>query len=157
MTMTKKTRPYRELRAERLANPEVAAAYLNATRKNSPDNFLEALKNVAQARKMAAVAKDAGVQRETLYRSLSEQGNPTWDTLSAVLAAVGVNVVFEPLSDNSFFESPIPPSAPNVILETSSKDKPANPLASDKQTWSGLNPLWGGGSDNNFALQGIKI
>jgi len=80
-----------------LADPAVAAAYLNETRKNSPEHFLSALKNVAQARKMALVAKDAGVQRETLYRSLSEQGNPTYDTLISVLAAVGITFDFMPI------------------------------------------------------------
>ena len=80
--MTRKTRPYRDLRLERLANPEVAAHYLNVTLENSPGEFLSALRNVAKARQMAKVAKEAGVQRETLYRSLSEQGNPTWGYLS---------------------------------------------------------------------------
>jgi probable addiction module antidote protein len=80
-----------------LANPETAAAYLSETQKNSPENFLTALKHVAQARKMAAVARESGVQRETLYRSFSEQGNPTWETLTSVLSAVGVGIDFFPL------------------------------------------------------------
>jgi len=52
--------------------------------------------NVAQSRQMAKVAKDAGVQRETLYRSLSEQGNPTLETLSSVLAALGMKISIAP-------------------------------------------------------------
>jgi probable addiction module antidote protein len=54
------------------------------------------LKNVAQARQMAKVAKDAGVQRETLYRSFSEQGNPTFETLSSVLGALGMKLSIAP-------------------------------------------------------------
>jgi probable addiction module antidote protein len=65
--MERRSRSYREVRMERLANPEVAAHYLNATMEHSPDQLLAALKNVAQARQMVKVAKDAGVQRETLY------------------------------------------------------------------------------------------
>jgi probable addiction module antidote protein len=91
--MTSKTRPYRELLLERLANPEVASYYLNAAIEDSPESFLKALKNVAQARQMARVAKDAGVQRETLYRSFSEQGNPTFATLSSVLGALGMRLM----------------------------------------------------------------
>ena len=41
---------------------------------------------------MSRVAKDAGVQRETLYRSFSEQGNPTFETLSSVLGALGMKI-----------------------------------------------------------------
>ncbi len=42
---------------------------------------------MTQAHQMTKVAKDSGVQRETLYRSLSEQGNPTLQTLTLVLGA----------------------------------------------------------------------
>jgi probable addiction module antidote protein len=73
-----------------LANPEVAAHYLNLAMEESSESYLMALKTVAQARQMSKVAKDAGIQRETLYRSLSEQGNPTWDTLRGVYDAVGL-------------------------------------------------------------------
>jgi len=90
--MPSKTRPYTELRLARLTNPEVAAEYLNATLENSPENFLAALKNVAKARQVAKVADEAGIQRETLYRALSEQGNPTFGTLSSVLSAVGLRI-----------------------------------------------------------------
>jgi len=91
--MTRKTRPYRELLLERLANPEVATFYLNAALEESQESFLKALKNVAQARQMSKVAKDAGIQRETLYRSFSEQGNPTFETLSSVLDALGMRLM----------------------------------------------------------------
>jgi probable addiction module antidote protein len=90
--MPKKTRSYRSWQLERLANPKIAADYLNASLKDSSEIFLRALGNVAQARQMAKVARDAGVQRETLYRSLSEQGNPTLDTLSSILKAVGLKI-----------------------------------------------------------------
>jgi probable addiction module antidote protein len=91
--MTRKTRPYRELLLERLANPEVASYYLNAAIEDSPEAFLKALKNVAQAHQISKVAKDAGIQRETLYRSFSEQGNPTFETLSSVLGALGMRLI----------------------------------------------------------------
>jgi len=90
--MTRTTRPYREVLLERLADPTVAAHYLNAAMEESPESFLKSLRNVAQARQIAKVAKDAGVQRESLYRALSEQGNPTFETLAAVLGVMGMRL-----------------------------------------------------------------
>ncbi len=55
-------------------------------------SYREALRNVAQARQMAKVAQDAGIQRESLYRALSEDGNPTLETLTAVLEALGLRL-----------------------------------------------------------------
>ena len=56
--------------------------------------FKLALRHVAEARLggMAALAEATGRSRETLYRTLSEQGNPTLATLSKVLAALGLRV-----------------------------------------------------------------
>jgi probable addiction module antidote protein len=96
VNMPKKTRPYSELRAERLQNPEVASLYLNLAMEESEEAFLRALKNVAQARQMTRVAKESGIQRETLYRSLSESGNPTLDTLSSVLSVCGLIMSVKP-------------------------------------------------------------
>jgi probable addiction module antidote protein len=90
--MANKTRSYRDMLLNTLADPTEAAHYLNAAIEDSHESFLKALKNVAQARQMARVARDAGVQRETLYRSLSDQGNPTLDTLSSILKAVGLKI-----------------------------------------------------------------
>jgi probable addiction module antidote protein len=45
---------------------------------------------------MAQVAKQAGIQRETLYRAFSEQGNPTFETLSSVLGALGMKLSITP-------------------------------------------------------------
>jgi probable addiction module antidote protein len=45
---------------------------------------------------MTQVAKLAGIQRETLYRAFSEQGNPTFETLSSVLCALGMKLSIAP-------------------------------------------------------------
>jgi probable addiction module antidote protein len=45
---------------------------------------------------MAQVARRSGVQRETLYRAFSESGNPTFETLSSVLAALGMKLSIAP-------------------------------------------------------------
>jgi probable addiction module antidote protein len=99
--MTSRTRPYREMLLDALADPSEAAHYLNAAIEDSQESFLKALKNVAQAHQMAKVARNAGVQRETLYRSLSSEGNPTLDTLSSILNAVGLKIVIGAKDDGS--------------------------------------------------------
>ena len=53
---------------------------------------LAALGDVAQANQMSKVAKESGVQRESLYRSLSKRSNPTLHTLTGVLAALGLKL-----------------------------------------------------------------
>ena len=98
--MTIKTSSYRQSLLAALLDPAEASAYLNAALEDSPQAFLKAVRNVAQSRQMVKVAKDAGAQRETLYRSLSEQGNPTFETLSSVLAALGMKISIS-LSDFS--------------------------------------------------------
>ncbi len=99
--MPNKTRPYREALLEALSDPIEAVHYLNAAIGDSPEMFLKALRNVAQARQMAKVARDAGVTRESLYRATSEIGNPTLDTLNSVLSAMGIKLKFEPDADVS--------------------------------------------------------
>lgn len=63
-----------------LVDPVEASAYLNAALEDSQRAFLKAHKNVAPARQMSRVAKDAGIQRETLYHSFSEEGDPPLKT-----------------------------------------------------------------------------
>ena len=87
-----------ELRADR----ELAVAYLKAAMESldNPDERaagLLALRTVAEAYGgLGAVAIEAGVNRETLYRTLSPKGNPTLRTLLAVLKAVGMRRSVEP-------------------------------------------------------------
>jgi probable addiction module antidote protein len=90
--MASSTTKYRQSLLEALSDPTEASAYLNAALEDSPEAFLKALGNVAQANQMARIARDAGVQRETLYRSLSEHGNPTFATLTSILGALGMKL-----------------------------------------------------------------
>jgi probable addiction module antidote protein len=56
-----------------------------------------ALRTVADAvGGMTALAKKTGLSRETLYRTLSERGNPRLDTLAAILAAFGLRLSVQP-------------------------------------------------------------
>jgi probable addiction module antidote protein len=83
----------------RLRDPKYSSKYLSAAFRDSAGTFLIALRNVARAQKgMSKLAAQAGVNRENLYRTLSEEGNPRLDTLWAVLKAIGLRVSLEPAS-----------------------------------------------------------
>jgi probable addiction module antidote protein len=79
----------------RLKDPEYAAEYLNAAIVEDREVFLLALRNVAEAQGMAALAKKAHVNRESLYRTLSPKGNPQLSTLEAVLAVFGLQLAVQ--------------------------------------------------------------
>lgn len=74
-----------------------AAEYLRAALEDDdPRVLLVALRRVAEARGgIAKVAKAAGVERESLYRALSSNGNPRLSTLAAVAKAMGLKLTVE--------------------------------------------------------------
>ncbi|MGH6846797.1 MAG: addiction module antidote protein [Methylocella sp.] len=77
--------------ADYLDNDEVIAEYLTATLEDpNPDVFLAALGDVARARGVAQIANDAGLGRESLYKALSTGAHPRYETVNAVLRALGV-------------------------------------------------------------------
>ncbi len=90
--------PYEAFLQEQLRDPELAAAYLTvALTEGSTEEFLLALRSVADARGgVGAVAKAAQLNRQTLYRTLSGDGNPTIATLRSVLRALGLDLAFTP-------------------------------------------------------------
>ena len=90
--MARKARDYREHLDDVLKNDEEAVAYLNAAlAEDDPEVFLLALRDVARARKggLPALAEAAHLNREHLYRMLSENGNPELRSLEALLDALG--------------------------------------------------------------------
>src|SRR5260370_34268625 len=99
--MRNKTRPYREALLDALSDPIEAEHYLNAAISDSLEMFLKALRNVAQSRQMARVARKAGINRESIYRATSVTGNPTLDTLDSVLSALGLKLRIEAASSLS--------------------------------------------------------
>lgn len=88
---------YQAWKLHKLANPVIAASYLNEALKESPATFLSAVGTVAKARDVASVAKEAGVARESLYRAFSVAGNPTLKTMYSVLRALGLRMTLQPL------------------------------------------------------------
>ena len=81
--------------AEHLRTPEEMAAYLDAWLDEAPDDaagIAKALGNIARAKGMTQVAKDAGLSRESLYRALSATGNPSFATVLKVARALGMKL-----------------------------------------------------------------
>jgi probable addiction module antidote protein len=81
--------------AEFLRTPEEIAAYLEAVFEDYGDDsrvVIKALGDVARARGMQKIAKSTGLNREGLYKALSGAGNPSFDTVTKVMAAVGMTL-----------------------------------------------------------------
>jgi probable addiction module antidote protein len=81
--------------AEHLRTPEDMAAYLDAWLDDAPDDvsgIARALGDIARARGMTHVARAAGLSRESLYRALSEGGNPSLVTVLKVTRALGLRL-----------------------------------------------------------------
>ena len=80
---------------EHLRTPEEMAAYLDAWLEDAPEDvtgIARALGDIARAKGMTQVAKDAGLSRESLYRALSADGNPSFATILKVAKALGVKL-----------------------------------------------------------------
>ena len=87
--MTVKLAPFDA--AEYLDSEETIAEYLTAAMEDdNPDVLLSALADVAKARGMAKVARDAGLGRESLYKALAPGSHPRHETIAAVMRAMGV-------------------------------------------------------------------
>lgn len=81
--------------AQHLRTPEEMAAYLDAWLEEAPDDaagIARALGDIARAKGMTQVAKDAGLSRENLYRALSTDGNPSFATVLKVARALGMKL-----------------------------------------------------------------
>ena len=88
-----KTIPYDV--ADQLRTPEEMAAYLDAWLEEAPDDaagIARALGDIARAKGMAHVAREAGLSRESLYKALSTDGNPSFATILKVAQALGIKL-----------------------------------------------------------------
>jgi probable addiction module antidote protein len=81
--------------AEHLRTPGEMSAYLEACLEeaNGDAAFIaKALGDIARAKGMAQVARDAGLSRESLYKALSGERSPGFDTILKVMAALGLKL-----------------------------------------------------------------
>jgi probable addiction module antidote protein len=85
--------------AEHLRTPEEMAAYLEACMDEADGDaafVARALGNIARAKGMSQVARDAGLSRESLYKALSGERNPSFDTILKVIGALDLKLHAEP-------------------------------------------------------------
>lgn len=92
---------YRKLKThllEKLRDPETARSYLQVAiedyeQDHDREEFLLALRDVAEAQGgLARLAKETGIARQSLYKTLSPKGNPRLDTLLSVLSALNFSL-----------------------------------------------------------------
>ena len=92
--------------ADHLRTPEEMAAYLEACMEEADGDaafIAKALGDIARARGMSQVARDAGVSRESLYKALSGERTPGFDTIIKVMSALGLKLHAEtvPIPDHA--------------------------------------------------------
>jgi len=77
-------------------NPQLALDALNACMADGDmEMFLVTLRHLAKSNGVAALAAKTGLQKNTLYRTLSARGNPNLRTLLSICSALGVKMHFE--------------------------------------------------------------
>lgn len=85
--------------AEYLDSPEGMAAYLEAAM-SKPDSdaafIAKALGDIARAKGMTQIARESGLSRESLYKALSGDRNPEFDTILKVVGALGLKLHVTP-------------------------------------------------------------
>jgi len=96
----RKSKKYQDWLIEKLKDHDEAVAYLNAALEESLKGdeesqhlFLLAVRNVAEAHGgMSKLAQKTQLGRESLYKTLSDKGNPKWHTLVSLIIALGLNL-----------------------------------------------------------------
>ena len=84
--------------AEYLKSDGDIQAYLDAVLEEGggdPAYLIHALGIIARAKNMSQLARDTGLSREGLYKALSEEGNPTFATVTKVAKALGLQIKFQ--------------------------------------------------------------
>jgi len=83
--------------AELLDTEEKQTAYLSAEFAEGDPHYIKiALANIARARNMTELAKKAGLPRASIYRALSENGNPEYETIQKIVEALDMQLVVVP-------------------------------------------------------------
>ncbi len=84
--------------AEILNSDERISAYLEeAFETGDPRIIAAAIGDVARSRSISAIAKTAGLTRETIYQAFSADGNPTLSTMTAVMKSLGFQLSVKPI------------------------------------------------------------
>lgn len=83
--------------ADYLDTAEVIAAYLDAYLEDgTPEELRNALATVARSKGISDLARRSGLSRPGIYKALGEEGNPSFETIRSILAAMGLRLTVEP-------------------------------------------------------------
>jgi probable addiction module antidote protein len=96
--------------AEHLRTPEEMAAYLEACIEEAHGDaafIAKALGDIARAKGMSQVARDSGLSRESLYKALSGERTPNFDTVLKVISALGIKLHAEAVVTNNSTAQPV--------------------------------------------------
>lgn len=110
----KKTTTSRYDVAEHLRTPEEMAAFLEACLEEADGDaafIAKSLGDIARAKGMSQVARDAGLSRESLYKALSGERSPGFDTILKVVAALGIRLHAVPVSTHDHGQQGAPTDA----------------------------------------------
>ena len=78
---------------DHLNSPETERAYLEAAFDDGDPTLIAAvIGDIARARGMAQIAREAGISREAMYKAFRREGNPTLETLASVMKAMGMKL-----------------------------------------------------------------
>jgi probable addiction module antidote protein len=106
-----------------LDNPEAIAAYLAESMKAADtEGLIHALAEVAKSKGINKVSKDAGVNRESLYKALKSSAKPRFETIRKLMTAMGVELTVQPIKG---------PEGPSKVVAQKT-DKP--PVAATKNS-----------------------
>ncbi|GAB1355026.1 MAG TPA: putative addiction module antidote protein [Candidatus Rifleibacterium sp.] len=95
----KSTKDHQKSLLETLKDPKEAAEYLNAAlEEGNNELFLLALKNIVKAYGVTNIARKAHLNRENLYKMLSEKGNPELASLWSILNSIGLKISIDTVS-----------------------------------------------------------
>lgn len=91
--MTKKIRTKVFDPAKYLQTEEDIVAYLDeAMQENDPAHIARALGDVARSEGMTEISRRSGLARQALYKALSAEGNPTLETVTAIIQSLGLRL-----------------------------------------------------------------
>jgi probable addiction module antidote protein len=83
--------------ADYLNSAEDIAAYLDSYLEDgTPEELREALGTVARSHGISDLSRRSGVSRNGIYKALGEDGNPSFETIRSILAAMGLRLTVEP-------------------------------------------------------------
>lgn len=94
--MTLKTKPFKF--ASDVESKEDVALYLSIfLEENGVDGLTQALQYLAKAKGMSQIAKETGLNRQSLYRTLTAEGKPKFETIDKIVHALGFKLTIEPI------------------------------------------------------------